>query len=674
MNLANRIAYLGPDYSFSHIVVLEHINHVRKTHDYNPELLPQSNIFKVFEAVASQKGIVGYVPIQNSSTAAVVETLEALVRWHQTEKINIVDSAMLDIQLAMGGLVDAEKIDKVLSKDKAIQQCRGWLHDNYLDVDIIDSIDSTSLAAQYVKNKKYENAAAVAHPQCLEGLGLQIYATGIRDNSYNTTQFLIIEKEGKSQPSKKTQTDRTTIAVIQRSPIPDYFTELPALFRRYNVECLAYNARPSGTGMQIHFYDLKGHRTQNKNIGQLIRALEERQPFKGRVEICSLGSYHCEGFYPRQIKKIGIIGAGRTKTDILKGVFENAGLRVLSPYDKKQKPERESGLTDRKLRLYESVVSQSDAVVVHTMGLESTDEQRLFRMLASYASFNQLIVLHSTYLDGMEERVRKITREELDTQLRPIVKEILHSQAKETTKKRSALFRYTSRRIDQFDGNGEKKRIALVDHIMGNLQVIGMKYLASPDAISHANHNVIFTYDNRPEIGTRAHEYLRIFESAGMSITETSASAHDFMFSSGKIYSHLAATLLFQLLPEDIDPVELMKFGAPDVQRMIAAAVNVLASEPGNLTGVLAQYPNKQSLVDTLHALGVNLVDKYSKPGVKPSQHLRGISTEAVTLASRFRQYSGRTRAFFNQDREEAIRKTLDEVTRALDGIRAKAI
>ena len=70
---AERIAFLGPLYSYSHQAALSYFGE-------GAELIPEVTIAAVFDAVAREQVTSGIVPVENSTDGRVVDTLSMFVQ------------------------------------------------------------------------------------------------------------------------------------------------------------------------------------------------------------------------------------------------------------------------------------------------------------------------------------------------------------------------------------------------------------------------------------------------------------------------------------------------------------------------------------------------------------------------------------------------------------------
>src|SRR5262249_17899619 len=114
-----RIAYLGPEYSFSHLAALERFGS-------SVDFVSASNIAAVFEIVNRGQADLGIVPIENSTDGRVADTLDMFIRL----PLQICGEVSLRIHQNLLSMSPLGEIRRVYSKWQALSQCRHWLATN----------------------------------------------------------------------------------------------------------------------------------------------------------------------------------------------------------------------------------------------------------------------------------------------------------------------------------------------------------------------------------------------------------------------------------------------------------------------------------------------------------------------------------------------------------------
>lgn len=251
-----RIAYLGPEGTFSHTAAV-------KKFGSSVEFIPSSDIAEVFTAVEKDEVDLGVVPVENSSEGVVTYTLDMLV----DSPLKIIDEIMLEVTHYLASVEnDIHKIKKVYSHPQVLGQTRFWVRNNLPGVKIVE-VDSTSEAARLASLEK--GSGAITGKGAAEIYGLNILRAHIEDLAHNSTRFLVIGKE----EAKCTGRDKTSI-IFSVKDRPGALYHCLATFARANINLTKIESRPSKKKAwdYIFFIDLEGHIDDpkvKKAVGQL---------------------------------------------------------------------------------------------------------------------------------------------------------------------------------------------------------------------------------------------------------------------------------------------------------------------------------------------------------------------------------------------------------------------
>ena len=112
-----KVAYLGPEYSYSHLAAVERFGHA-------VEYMRVGSIMSVFEEVNRSHVDYGVVPLENSTDGGVSETLDMFMRLPH---LKICAEVRLRIHHNLLANCEQEQIRRVYSKPQALAQCRNWL-------------------------------------------------------------------------------------------------------------------------------------------------------------------------------------------------------------------------------------------------------------------------------------------------------------------------------------------------------------------------------------------------------------------------------------------------------------------------------------------------------------------------------------------------------------------
>jgi len=269
-----RIAYLGPEHTFSHIAAIEHFGNAS-------DLAPVGTIATVFEEVEQGLAAFGIVPLENSTDGRVTDTMECFARSHAGDSsgVSICGELPLKIHHCLLGSGSRAKIQRVESKPQALSQCRNWLA-KHLPAAKTQAVASTANAAQTAANDP--TVAAIASAQAATEYGLKVLAPNIEDNRDNITRFAVIAK----QPAAKTGNDKTAL-MLEISHEPGALADAMAIFKRQKLNMTWIESFPvaGSRGRYLFFIEFVGHATEMK-VRRAIGSLEKKAQ-----QLVVLGSY-----------------------------------------------------------------------------------------------------------------------------------------------------------------------------------------------------------------------------------------------------------------------------------------------------------------------------------------------------------------------------------------------
>jgi chorismate mutase/prephenate dehydratase len=270
LELPERIAYLGPEGSFTHQAAESRFGAMS---DY----LSLGSIEAVFKTLEASRAKFGVVPIENSRDGVVGETLDLLGK----SSVKIVAELYMPIHMAFA--TKSEKIQdikRIYSKDKGFGQCRDFLAEHGLNNIEHIPVESTAKAA-ILASKDPETAAICSHIAA-KLYGVPTLFENIEDTQNNATRFFILSdfKNGVSGE------DKTSILVrlkdAEKSGALVHFLED---FNNADINLSKIESRPSrdndGFGYWF-FIDFFGHIDEDR-VQTLIQ--------KHKDEVTWLGSY-----------------------------------------------------------------------------------------------------------------------------------------------------------------------------------------------------------------------------------------------------------------------------------------------------------------------------------------------------------------------------------------------
>ena len=265
-----RVAYLGPEGTFSQAAALKHFGHsvISK---------PMAAIDEVFREVVAGAVNFGVVPVENSTEGAVNHTLDSFLE----HDIVICGEVELRIHhhLLVGETTKTDRITRIYSHAQSLAQCRKWLDAHYPNVERI-AVASNADAAKRVQSEW--NSAAIAGDMSAKLYELTKLAEKIEDRPDNSTRFLIIG----NQEVPPTGDDKTSIIVSMRNK-PGALHELLVPFHNNGIDLTRIETRPSRSGKwtYVFFIDFIGHHRD-----PLIKDVLEKLA-QDTVALKVLGSY-----------------------------------------------------------------------------------------------------------------------------------------------------------------------------------------------------------------------------------------------------------------------------------------------------------------------------------------------------------------------------------------------
>lgn len=254
-----RIAYLGPEGSFTQAAAVKHFGGSAEFH-------PVSTIANVFNAVETEYACYGVVPVENSTEGMVSHTLDRFIS--SPLKINGEVSLRIHHYL-LGKATDLQQIKQVYAHPQALAQCRQWLGDQLPNVELMP-LDSNSEAARRVAEMD-EQAAAIAASNAAEIYGLHVLASNIEDEAGNTTRFLVIG----NQHVGSSGDDKTALLVSTKNK-PGALQKLLQPLAESGISMSRIESRPSRKGIweYVFFIDIDGH-SQDSGVAAALKKLED---------------------------------------------------------------------------------------------------------------------------------------------------------------------------------------------------------------------------------------------------------------------------------------------------------------------------------------------------------------------------------------------------------------
>lgn len=263
------IAYLGPEATFTHQAAIKRFGSSLK---YSP----QRTIADVFHEVAKHRADYGVVPVENSTEGVVTHTLDMFV----DSDLKIVAQVVLRISHCLASSAKRrEDIAKLYVHPQTLAQCRGWIQQQFPQVELCETASNARSAELAAADRK---SAALCGELAAETYGVPVLERDVQDNAANSTRFLIL---GRQIPPPG-DTDRTSLMFSIRDEVGALHQAL-APFRRFKINMTKIESRPSKRKAWEYFFfvDCDGH----AESGKLAKAVELLGQHCSFVKV--LGSY-----------------------------------------------------------------------------------------------------------------------------------------------------------------------------------------------------------------------------------------------------------------------------------------------------------------------------------------------------------------------------------------------
>ena len=261
-----KVAYLGPEYSYSHIAAVEKFGH---SIDY----INVGSIAAVFEEVNRGHADYGVVPLENSTDGRIADTLDMFIRLPE---IRICAEIRLRIHHNLLANCSQQEIARVYSKPQALSQCRNWLSKNVPHAKLVE-VTSTAVAAELAQRERDPDgrprAAAVASRQAAVRYGLRILFENIEDYPNNETRFAVIAP----RVGERSKRDKTAL-MFQVAHEPGELVDALGIFKAHKINLTWIESFPAKSGPRqeyVFFVDFEGH-VEDPKVKRALEALQKR--------------------------------------------------------------------------------------------------------------------------------------------------------------------------------------------------------------------------------------------------------------------------------------------------------------------------------------------------------------------------------------------------------------
>lgn len=266
IELPEKIAYLGPEGSFTHQVAESRFGAIGN-------YLCQTSIKGVFDSVDTNRAVFGVVPIENNQVGAVKESIALLAN----KDVKIVSEISEPIHFCFASKEDDIKnIKTIYSKDMAFHQCEEFIRENFEEIELI-TVDSTSQAALFAM--KTEGSAALCSLIAAKINKLPVLFFNVEDSADNQTRFLILAKQFENQ---KSGSDKTSV-IAKVDGRAGSLVNLLNSFKNNDINLTKIESWPAknGTGFSYYFFiDFDGHHL-DENVQSVFNEFSDQLKLLG---------------------------------------------------------------------------------------------------------------------------------------------------------------------------------------------------------------------------------------------------------------------------------------------------------------------------------------------------------------------------------------------------------
>ena len=233
-----KIAYLGPEGSYSHVAAKAFIKEEKAEIGWN-ECVPFRNFAEVLDAVYTEKVGAGVIPIENSLQGGVLQALDLL---QSSTNLYAVKELVVRVEhrLIYKEGVKLSEIGRIYSHRQALDQCAGFLRKECPFAALRDT-ESTAFGVTRAMEDETGKSAAIggAHTEHLRK-GFVMSEESIADEKNNFTHFLLIKKGEEALPKKSEKIFFSTVCAHK----PGSLVELLKIIAKYNINMTKIESRP----------------------------------------------------------------------------------------------------------------------------------------------------------------------------------------------------------------------------------------------------------------------------------------------------------------------------------------------------------------------------------------------------------------------------------------------
>lgn len=272
------VAYLGPEGTFSEEAARKAFK------DRNANFLPFGTILTTAEAVVALKASFAVIPSENSIEGSV-NIVTDFILTHPT--VRIAGELFLNVSQNLIGArkIPLSTVRTVVSHPQALAQSRRWLRQNVGDYAEVETQSTAYAIASLNHFGDSKTTVAIGTSRAAQLYKRVVLFPDIQDSSNNTTRFWVIGLRD-SPPSNN---DKSVLLFLGVSDISRFISLLGSLSKRYKIEILRIESRPTKRGLGSYYFliEIRGHRL-GRNVKKFLDWMKQKNPF---VKIRAVGSF-----------------------------------------------------------------------------------------------------------------------------------------------------------------------------------------------------------------------------------------------------------------------------------------------------------------------------------------------------------------------------------------------
>ena len=265
-----RIAYLGPEGTFSEAALLRMVAAAMVPGGDEVEPLPTESTPAALEAVRGGAADFACVPIENSIEGSVLPTLDSLAGG---APLQIYAELTLDVAFSIVARpgVASHQVRTVAAFPVAAAQVRRWLSAHLPDAEIVPAYSNAAAADDVAEGRA---DAGVSTALAARRHGLATLADGVVDEPNARTRFVLVGRPG--TPPPRTGADRTSV-VLRITNAPGALVSAMSEFGIRDIDLTRIESRPTRTelGTYVFFLDCVGH-IDDSAVAEALKALHRR--------------------------------------------------------------------------------------------------------------------------------------------------------------------------------------------------------------------------------------------------------------------------------------------------------------------------------------------------------------------------------------------------------------